>query len=284
MSMKEITVVTTFHKPGLDLYAQNFLNSFHRYVDKRVKMIAYAEDCDPIVYDNSQIKIFDHHARLPKLVKFKDTWKNIPKANGDVTDDPIRSRRKDSGKGFKWHAIRFANKVYAVLDAARTCNSDILIWMDADSIVHTKMPLEFYEDFIPDDVFLSYAGRKGKYTECGWYSMNLRHPYADEFFNEFERMYNDAENGIFQLDEWHDSFVFDVVRKWHEKKFSVNNFNYSRGLINGEGHPIINSRLGGYIDHMKGNRKETGRSMQSDLTVRRSEKYWLYNTDYESRK
>ena len=62
--MREITVVTTFHKPGLDLYAQNFINSFHKYVDKRVKMVAYAEDCSPVNPDPTQITIVDHHATL----------------------------------------------------------------------------------------------------------------------------------------------------------------------------------------------------------------------------
>ena len=65
------------------------------------------------------------------------------------------------------------------------------------------MPLEFFENFIPNDVFLSYAGRGSKYTECGWYSMNLKHVYALPFFNEFERMYEDADNGIFKEKEWH---------------------------------------------------------------------------------
>ena len=84
--MREITVVTTFHKPGLDLYAQKFLNSFHKYVDKRVKMIAYAEDCNPINPDPNQITIVDHHATLPKLVFFKDCWRNDPRANGQGPD------------------------------------------------------------------------------------------------------------------------------------------------------------------------------------------------------
>ena len=75
--MKEITVVTTFHKPGLDVYAQNFLNSFHKYVDKRVKMIAYAEDCNPINPDPNQITIVDHHTKLPKLVFFKECWRSL---------------------------------------------------------------------------------------------------------------------------------------------------------------------------------------------------------------
>ena len=268
--MKEITVVTTFHKPGLDVYAQNFLNSFHKYVDKRVKMIAYAEDCNPINPDPNQITIVDHHTKLPKLVFFKECWRNDPRANGQGPD----MKRADAKKKFKWDAIRFANKVYAVLDAARTCGSDILIWMDADTIVHNKMPLEFFENFIPNDVFLSYAGRGGKYTECGWYSMNLKHVYALPFFNEFERMYEDAENGIFKEKEWHDSYIFDVVRKWHESKFDVKNNDYAKGLIKGEGHPIINTELGAYIDHMKGARKAAGRSKASDLKIKRTEEHW----------
>ena len=37
--MTDITVVTTFHKPGLDLYGQRFLDSFAERVDKRIKLL-----------------------------------------------------------------------------------------------------------------------------------------------------------------------------------------------------------------------------------------------------
>jgi len=98
--------------------------------------------------------------------------------------------------------------------------------------------------------------------------------YALPFFNEFERMYEDAENGIFKEKEWHDSYIFDVVRKWHESKFGVKNNDYAKGLIKGEGHPIINTELGAYIDHMKGTRKDAGRSKASDLKIKRTEEHW----------
>ena len=32
-----------------------------------------------------------------------------------------------------------------------------------------------------------------------------------QFLKEFERFYVDANNGIFELDEWHDSFVFGHI-------------------------------------------------------------------------
>jgi hypothetical protein len=49
---------------------------------------------------------------------------------------------------------------------------------------------------------------------------------------------------------------------------------WSAGLITGEGHPLINSEWGAYLDHLKGNRKNTGRSLPKDLKVKRQEAYW----------
>ena len=34
-------------------------------------------------------------------------------------------------------AVRFANKVYAVFETAKDPNIDILVWMDADTFVHS---------------------------------------------------------------------------------------------------------------------------------------------------
>jgi hypothetical protein len=42
----------------------------------------------------------------------------------------------------------------------------------------------------------------------------------------------------------------------------------------GGGHPLINSVLGKWMDHMKGVRKEEGRSRTKDLMVNRTEGYW----------
>jgi hypothetical protein len=100
--------------------------------------------------------------------------------------------------------------------------------------------------------------------------MHLTSPVAQEFLTEFQRMYDDAENGIFTLKEWHDSFVFDAVRI----KFLMHELNWSQGLITGEGHPLINCEWGTYIDHLKGARKDQGRSRRSDLVVQRKENYW----------
>ena len=42
----------------------------------------------------------------------------------------------------------------------------------------------------------------------------------------------------------------------------------------GGGHPLINGVLGKWIDHMKGVRKQEGRSRKVDMMVTRTEDYW----------
>src|SRR6056300_1416448 len=115
--MPSITVVTTFHPEGYSKYAKRFLESFAKQVDKRIKLIVYAEGVKPENPDPTRITILDQESTLPKLVAFKERWKDDPKANG-IPPEEIKRRRKDWDKAFKWDAIRFANKVYAAFDAA----------------------------------------------------------------------------------------------------------------------------------------------------------------------
>ncbi len=273
------TVVTTFHQPGYEQYGRRMIESFLKNWPQEVILVVYAENCN-VVESASNLIVRDLHQSSPELVAFKEKWKNVPKANGHVSSDPIRSRRKDAGKGFKWHAIRFAHKVYSIFDCARKSNSDILIWMDADTVCHSPITIKNLESMIPADKDLCYLGRKGKYSECGLYSMNLRSQATQDFLKEFQNFYDEAERGIFLLEEWHDSFVFDAVRQrisnlnqldWAAKLYDLRP---RPGMSSGEGHPLINSDWGAWLDHLKGDRKTAGRSKREDLKVQRTEPYW----------
>ena len=277
--MKQITVVTTFHQEGLDLYGQRFLDSFAERVDKHIKLLVYAEDCNPSNPDSNQITILDQKDVLPKLNTFKERWKNVPKANGKC---PWPARRpRDHHKEFKWDAVRFANKVYAVFDACER-STDWCVWMDADMYVHNNWSHKEFSKLLPNKSWITYVGRgKGSATwpECGFYGMNLNHPVCHEFLKEFERMYEDADNGIFTLEEWHDSFVFGHLLNKMKRDFpTVTDYTANTILqtakTGGGGHPLINTVLGSYIDHLKGDRKNLKKSKKSDITVLRTEEYW----------
>lgn len=278
--MSLITVVTTFHRAGLEQYGQRFLNSFAEHVDPNIKLIVYAEDCEPVNPKPGQIVIYDAKIALPKLKAFKERWKDVPKANGDISGDPVRSRRRDSNKKFKWDAVRFANKTYAVFDAWHKREGTWIVWMDADSYIHSPWSYTDFKAQLPNNAYITYVGRgKGSQTwpECGFYGMNLNHPVCHSFLEDFERMYEDAENGIFKLEEWHDSYVFgELLKKYSE--FPSHDYSAEMYLkeakSGGGGHPLINGPLGKWMDHMKGGRKTQGKSDKKDIMVNRTEAYW----------
>ncbi len=274
----KISVVTTFHEAGLKEYGQRMINSFCENWPEEVTLHIYPELCNPAISNHNHITL-KRLEELPDLMAFKNRWRDVPKANGDVSADPVRSRRKDAGKGFKWHAVRFAHKVYAIFHCARETDADFLVWMDADTICHSPITMQDLYRMIPADSELCYLGRKGKYSECGLYAMNLRSQNVQNFLKEFQRVYDDAENGIFLLEEWHDSFVFDAVRRKFPQMRQLDwaahlhDLRPQLGNSTGEGHPLINSDWGAWLDHLKGGRKKLGRSKREDLKVIRKEPY-----------
>lgn len=275
----KIAVVTTFNDEGRQKYGQRMIDSFCQNWPEEVTLHIYPELCNPAINNHNHVTL-KRLEEVEPLMAFKEKWKNVPKANGDVSGDPIRSKRKDAGKGFKWHAIRFAHKVYAIFHCAKETDADILIWMDADTICHSPITMQDLYEMIPADSELCYLGRKGKYSECGLYAMNLRSSNVQSFLKEFQRFYDQAEQGIFTLEEWHDSFVFDAVRnKFPQMRqldwaAHLHDLRPAPGMSSGEGHPLINSKWGAWLDHLKGSRKKLGRSNREDLKVKRTEAYW----------
>jgi hypothetical protein len=260
------TVCTTFNADGYEKYGRRMIQTFLQTWP--VDLVVYAEDCG--VNEAAHNLVVRDLATVEELARFKGQWQGVPKANGDVSADPVRSRRKDSGKGFKWDAVRFAHKVYSIFHCAKHTDTDWLIWMDADTVCHSPIATDDLARLCPPDKDLCFLGRRGKFSECGLYAMNLRSQRTRDFLSQFQKYYDQAEQGIFTLAEWHDSYVFDAVRVHH----ALIELDWSSHLITGEGHPLINSDWGAYLDHLKGKRKTTGRSPASDLKVNRTEAYW----------
>ena len=102
-----IAVVTTFHKAGYDLYGKRMIQSFLQQWPSEVRLYVYAEDC-AVEETAPNLFVRDLHASSPELVAFKAKWKDVPKANGDVSNDPVRSNaeipaRDSSGMPYDLH-------------------------------------------------------------------------------------------------------------------------------------------------------------------------------------
>jgi hypothetical protein len=260
------TVVTTFNAAGYAKYGQRMIQTFLRTWPQSVDLVVYAENCT--VAESAPNLTVQDITVCEKLLEFKRQWQGVPKATGDVSADPVRSQRRDAGKGFKWDAVRFSHKVYSIFHCAKNTTTDWLIWMDADTVCHSPITEADLARLCPDSKDLCFLGRQGKYSECGLYAMNMTVPGIHRFVEDFQQWYDRGQ--IFELAEWHDSFVFDSVRQQH----CLRELDWSGHLIKGEGHPLINSDWGAYLDHLKGDRKELGRSKAKDLKVGRQESYW----------
>lgn len=269
-----ITVVTSFDKEGLELYGQRFLDSFSRKVDPKVKLLAYANECSPQV-DNSSIRILDSNKSIPELQKFKDKWKDTPKATGVCPRPELNPDIEH--ETFRWDAIKYANKAYALADASKK-SFDWIVWMDADVYIHSQWAFDDFVSLLPEKAWVAYTGNSSnnKLSDCGFYGLNLNKQPAWEFIEELHRMYEDAERGIFTLNEWHDLFVFSAILE-RMKRGHKNFMDYSEDLRSSgqdSSHPIINTCLGKWIDHLKGDRKTKRHSSRTDLIVPRTESYW----------
>ena len=261
-TLMKYTVVTTFNAEGYKTYGRRMIETFLQTWPQDVLLKVYAEACQ-VSETAANLQVLDLEKVSPELLAFKNTWRDVPRANGDIGP-------KGLGKEFKYQAVRFSHKVYAIFHAAKTAQTDWLIWMDADMVCHSSMSAGKLSEFFPDTKDLCFAGRSRKFTECGLYGMHITEPAVCAWLADFQRMYDDAESGIFTLEEWHDSYVFDAVRARH----SLRELNWTAHLQMGEGHPLINCEWGAYIDHLKGERKTLGKSKTSDLRVNRKESYW----------
>lgn len=158
--MTTYSVVTTFNEDGLKKYGQRMIDTFIKNWPKEITLHIYPEMCNPVITDHNRVTL-KRLEEVKELMDFKNRWRNVPKANGDVSDDPVRSKRKDSGKGFKWNAVRFAHKVYAIFDCVRNTDCDVLFWMDADTVCHSPITKDTVAKFCPQHIDLGFLGREG---------------------------------------------------------------------------------------------------------------------------
>ena len=270
--MTQYAVVTTFNQSGYDRYASRMIDTFLKTWPRGVDLYVYTEDCT-ITQTAKNLHMRNLHEVSPEIVAFKQRWGSDPRARGEVATGPKDAKGKAPGLGFRWDAIRFCHKAYSVFHAAANCKTDVLFWMDADMVCHKPLNEAFLLLQMPADVGLAYLGREKKFSECGLYGMNLNNSITQLWLKEFQLAYDSGR--LMTMSEWNDCWVFDETRKEVQAQHpDWRVLNWSAGLIKGEGHPLINTAWGGYLDHLKGNRKATGRSHGTDLLRPRNEPYW----------
>ena len=228
--MATFKVITTWNNNLYEAYAHRFKKTYNWPFE----VIVYNED----------------ESILPDLKKFVDRNKHR---------QPI-SDFKEKSLDFITDGVRFSYKVYAYTHALMTQEVDGLICIDADSVFHKPIDEEWIKKHIHrDDCMMSYLGRGNHYSECGFLYFNLKHKDTIAYANRMKSLYD--TDGIYNLKEQHDSYIWDYVRREFENR-GTKNHNIGDGK---PGHVQARSILGEVYDHTKGPRKLKGRSPEARI-------------------
>lgn len=260
-------VVTSCSAKGWEEYGRRFVETYTQFWPADIPLYLVSEDELP--QQRKPVTLLS--LRLSEAATaFMERHRENKRAHGRVHEFTDQGRKKPKtiagGYNFRYDAFRFAKKVFAIDFVARTlCHSGRLIWVDADVVTFAPVEHQLLNRVLPSDRALSCLDRGEYHSECGFVGYNLDHPETRPFISAFANLY--AKDTVFDLQEWHDSWVFDWLRRRRvTPTYPIPH--RSRGC------PIPNSELGRCIDHLKGARKDYGRTPFDQLVVNRDVRYY----------
>jgi hypothetical protein len=263
----KIAFVSTMNLKLYKEYGKRFLTEFSMMASDDVLLYVIFEGLFPeeVMHIKNNIIVIpllsDEHQNFMK--KFS----GLVEANGIQM---ISKKKNDKEQitvieSYKFNAVKFSYKPFSIFQSLSYIPNDLdyLIWTDADLRCKKNFNAQDLLEFIPEkNQIMSYLGREGAYSECGFLGFNLSNNHTYEFIDRIIEMYVSGE--IFSLTEWHDSYIWDHVRLEFEMKC------HAFKNISGEGrnkkHVYINTNLFQFFDHLKGpQRKKLGNSLEDDF-------------------
>lgn len=171
---KSVTIITSMNQSYYDLIGHIFLDSFIN-----------TWNCPIIVYTEDNLELSHPMVEV----------KNILECSNNIQEylDYIGDHRS---RGFTY-------KVFSWIHAAKTCDTDWLLWIDADCAC-IKSPDSVLNNNLFDNSYITSYLKTIMYKDKnGWkdrincdsaiISFNLKTDYSKKFINEFERLYIDKE-------------------------------------------------------------------------------------------
>lgn len=169
---------------------------------------------------------------------------------------------------YKYDAVRFHWKpqaVYYTLQQDYIKDYDSLLWIDADTIFLKEINDTWIKDHLHTEGIMSYMGRYNYYSECGLLYFNLRNTHTEQYVKDVWQYYTTDE--VYNLQEQHDSYIWDYVRGKHELEYNHTFRNLGVDYKVPGGH--IQAHLyGEWFDHCKGKRKTVGKSAENNARNR----------------
>lgn len=177
-----VTVVTTLHKDGYDLYGSKNLETWTKFFPINWNIIYYSENHTPIL--DNRIKIVDFDQSCPEWNHF---YSAVKQKSSGITDV----------KRINWFkkALRWSFKMFTLLHAIRTTETRYLIWLDAD-VVATHIPnAEWVEQCLDKKCLAGQLEfiKAGGHVETGILIIDCHHPDIDKLYNWIKLGYVDQK-------------------------------------------------------------------------------------------
>lgn len=256
-----IDAVTCYSLNGFRETGSLLVNGFIQFWPQEARLTVYVDDPIPKRELIRNPRVTYKILNQKDLMEFKERHRRNLEANG------LGKYTKNGEKNYRYDAVRFSHKVFALFQFLEENETDLLIWLDGDSRTHSVIKVKDVLSWCPESKFAGYLARPWLYTETGFHIFNMSHPIAKDFLNTWKQYYLD--DSIFKLSMWTDCHTYDAAKSkfddtlWHNLSPPIKN-----------NHPFINGPLGQFMDHMKGPRKKKGTSHRKDLVVEINNAYW----------
>ena len=250
--MKKI-FVTTFNKNLFDKYAYKLIETYLK-TKQEIPLYCYVEDSISLYPEYENIFYIDLFASQPECKKFVERNKE---------------KNKDIAKNlYLLDAVRFSYKVFAQSDSRKY--GDHIFYIDSDTFFLKSIPEVWFEECLPNNIFVSFYERLGYYTESGFLAFNgnikLKNKIKliDVFFDLYTSYY--IRDLIYSLPAFTDCHAFDATRYrftflkpyileyqlYAEKKLGNRKLWFSSGNLDVMGNDDF---INDYIVHEKGTEK-----------------------------
>ena len=267
-----ILYVTSFNKKLYNEYGKDFLETFNFEGD----LVLFSEEDMDFIKKELNVK---YNLIIGNLFSIDKDFLNFYNRNKE-------RNKKDAEMGFRYNTIRFSYKVFSLINAYKYLKNekyDLMVWLDGDMIFKKQLMSNYITNKLTENnTLLSYLGRKNGrcYSECGFLIFNLKHSYTKKYLYDIKDCY--LKDEIYQLDEWHDSYIWDYFRIKFEIMYNIKNFNITSrlGCKQNVNHIIDETPLKEYLDHLKGDiRKEIKTSSNEKLYNKLKKKKDALNPD-----
>jgi hypothetical protein len=176
-----ITVLTTLHKDGYDLYGKKNLDSWTKFFPESWNILYYSEKHQPDL--DKRVTVLDFDVACPDWQKFYSAVKN--KFDNDLLN------KNPKRKNWYKKALRWSFKMFALLDAIEKKPSRYVIWLDADVRANTEPPDNWVAQCLQNKSLAAQLEslKVGSHIETGILIFDTHHPDISKIVSWIEQGY-----------------------------------------------------------------------------------------------